>query len=507
MALSKADKKKLVDLKRKKLALLKQHEANLDYEHSNRIEFFGIADEVRAWRHSSSNEDSKCKCNLFKGANPKQQEIFDAWANETYKTFTFTGGNKLGKTTLGTVIAISLMAGYWLWDKDKKPICNTPIKIRYVGQDWTAHVREVIVANLKKWWPGIRPLRGGKPKKNQGGVEYFWVDEKTGSTLEIMSNMQDPDVFEGWDGHYILFDEPPKREIWIGCKRGLAVTNGRALVTATLLKEAWIHREVIKKVDEKGKPDPTVFNVTGEIYDNEGYGLTTEGIKNFANSLTEEEKQARLFGIPSYMSGLVYPGFKRETHLVDRHDIPLDWIVDIAIDCHPAKEQAVLFMATDPRNYKYLIDEIWMHGDGTQLADEIMRRVGRSRYRVNVVLIDHSAKGDSNQEFTTYAKIDEVLNRYQLSLDTYKKDEDGGIKQARTLLKGPNNKPSLSIFNDLPRTIYEIEGYMYDDKTQKVQNHTNDMMDNLYALANEDTQWYPMRPKSRAARQTNWRVA
>ena len=200
-----------------------------------------------------------------------------------------------------------------------------------------------------------------------------------------------------------------------------------------------------------------------------GTGLTEDGIENFKKKLTPEEVQARIYGIPSYMSGLIYPQYKAKTHLVDRFKVPLDYIVDIAIDTHPAKEQAVLFIATDPRNYKYIVDEIWMHGDGTELADEIIRKVTTNAYRVGGVLIDHSAKGDSNNTFSTYEKIDTVLNRYKMYLQTYKKDEDGGIKNARTLLKSPNNEAVLKIFSDLPRTIYEIEGYMIDPKTQKPQ--------------------------------------
>ena len=235
--------------------------------------------------------------------------------------------------------------------------------------------------------------------------------------------------------------------------------------------------------------------------------MTQRGIDSFSDKLTEEEKQIRLFGKPAYLSGLIYGEYDPQIHNKKRFDIPLDWIIDIAIDCHPSKEQAVLFMATDPRNYKYLIDEIWSHGDGTWLGEEIMRIVNRNSYRVNAILIDHSAKGDANNTFTTYEKIDNVLNRYGHALSTYKKDEDGGIKSARTLLKGPNNEPALFIFNDLTRTIFEIEGYMIDPKTGKTQDYENDMMDNLYALANEDTQWFEDRLKRSVSKSTNWKVA
>lgn len=491
-------KKQLEDLKMQKIeALHKQSTEQYQYEHNNRIEFFGIADPERAKAHD------KC-CKLFRGPNPIQKQLLDAWGNPRYKTFTFTGGRKTGKTTIGPgVIGPSMMFGYWPWDEKKTPISNPPVKIRLIGQDWGVHIKSVLIPALKHWWPKNRAVI---TKKNNEGVEALWTDVKTKSTLEIMSNKSEIDVFEGWDGTVVIYDEPPKRDVRVSCAGGLAVTNGRELFTATLLKEAWIHRDIIKALGEDGRPDPRVFNVHGEIWDNLGFGMSQEGIENFASKMTPEEAQARLLGIPSYMSGLIYPQFDRQIHLKKRFKIPLEYIIDIHIDTHPAKEQAVLFMATDPRNYKYLCDEIWMHGDGTEIGEEIIRYINRNSYRVENVKIDHSAKGDSNNTFTTYEKIEAVLNRHDLSLSTYKKDEDGGIKSARTLLKGPNNEPSLFIFDDLPRTIFEIEGYMIDPKTGKTQNYDNDMMDGLYALANEDTQWHSVAPKRRA-KPANWKIA
>ena len=40
----------------------------------------------------------------------------------------------------------------------------------------------------------------------------------------------------------------------------------------------------------------------------------------------------------------------------------------------------------------------------------------------------------------------------------------------------------------------------------EAQNFDNDMMDGLYALANEDTQWYSVVPKRRA-KPANWKIA
>lgn len=500
------NEQRIKEIERKLLSLksgeIEEHKNLIQYEHDHRIEYFGIKDEVRSAAHADC-------CKLFKGANPKQQLIIDNWDNLEYRIFTMTGGNKFGKSTMGVVLAISLCMGYWPWDKDKKPISNPPVVVRWIGQDWEVHIKTVLEPILEMWWP---KNFGVSTRKNNQGVKATWNCQNK-SILYLLSNKQDSEVHAGKDPDYVLFDEPPKRDIYVENIRGFTVTPevptfaGRSFFSATLLKEAWVDREIIKRKNEDGTIDRSVFNVHGEIWDNVGFGLSERGVKEFAKNLTEAEKQSRLYGKPAYLEGLIYKAFDREIHLKKRFKIPLNYIVNIAIDCHPSKENAILFWAINPTNHKYLCDEIWMHGDGTEIADEIIRRITRNAYNVNAVLIDHSAKGDQNQTFTTFEKIDDVLHRHRLSLETYKKDEDGGIKSARNLLLGPNNEPSLFVFDDLPVFIRQIEGYMWDPKTNKPVDDNNDMMDNLYALANKDTQWFELGKGSDTSKPVDWRVA
>src|SRR4030067_2159 len=107
----------LLELKAKRNLIERKQ---VKYEHDNCIEFFGVVNKERAWVHSADNPDSLCKCNLFKGANPKQKELLTVWLNPQYKVFTLTGSNKFGKTTAGTVIAVSSMIGYFPWDAERQ---------------------------------------------------------------------------------------------------------------------------------------------------------------------------------------------------------------------------------------------------------------------------------------------------------------------------------------------------------------------------------------------------
>ena len=359
---------------------------------------------------------------FFDRPNPLQTKLLKAWDDPTYKVFAFTGGNRIGKTTIGVILAICTCAGQYLFGEKKSLLFphKKARKIRYIGQDWEKQIKAVVIPELEKWWPQTRPV---KKKKNSNGVDALWTDVLTGSTIEIMSNGQESELHEGWQGDIVIYDEPPKRDIRVANARGLVDRRGRELFCMTLLKEAWVDREVIKAVDEEGRPDQSVFNVNGEIYDNVGYGITQEGVDQFAKTLTDEEKDARLRGIPSYMSGLVYPQYERKTHLIDRFQVPIDWMVDIAIDIHPREKQAILFCAIAPNGMKYLINEIWAHGDGTWVGEEIVRCVKMNTYRVNRIIIDPLSKGDKNNPHTVFEKVSLVLMQYGYFLETATKDK------------------------------------------------------------------------------------
>lgn len=471
------------DLELRKALLLKMGLARREH-HDNRIFYFGIKDELRSGDHKGC-------CKLFRGMNPKQKLLFDALRNQEYKVFTMTGANRIGKTTSLVVYGICTMAGRWLWDGEPIKFSHShPRKVRYVGQDWEKHIKTVVEPALKYWWPKRRKV---KTSKNNVGVESLWTDEETGSSLEIMSNKQESDLHEGWDGDLVLYDEPPKREIRVANARGLVDRAGREVFGMTLLKEAWVDREVIKALLPDGSPDPSVFNVHGEIWDNLGFGLEKEGIDQFAKTLTEEEKEARLNGKPSYLSGLIYGKFNRVTHVRKLDTVPLDWIVDISIDFHPSKPWAILFMATDKRGFKWVIEEIWQHGSWKVLGDEIVRRIKRHNYRVGTILIDPLSKGDEQSDLheeSVFRKMQNLFAVYGLDLYAASKDKDGGIHLVNDLLMTENEMPALFFRNSLKRTIAEIEGYMIDPATGLPQKYDDDFMENLYRLVLLGTDWF-----------------
>jgi len=460
---------KIERLKKLKARKIDLQRRMVDYREGNLLEFFDKAPNP--------------------GPNPKQAQVLEAFLDPFYKTFGMSGGNRLGKTTLLTIIGLSVVFGKFLWNNQSLlPLFphKRARKVRYIGQGWQDHIKAVVIPELDKWWPKARPV-----ERHGNGVitDTFWKDVKTGGTIEIMSNNQRPKEHEGWSGDLILYDEPPRREIYVANARGLVDRLGREIFAATLLEEPWVDREIVRKVDDEGRPDKTVFWIQGSSYDNVGYGITKAGIEEFANKLSEGDIEARIHGIPQYMQGLVYPQFNRKIHLVERFEIPLDWMVDIAVDVHPREKQAVLFVATDPKNERYVVEEIWNHGDAKWVAEHIVKAVKYHNFRVNRIIIDPLAKGDSNNERSVYETISAILLQYGYVLEVASKDKEQGILEVKKHLKGPNNMPSLRVFDDLTRFLYEIEGYMWDKETQKPVDKDDHMMENLYRVCLLDTHW------------------
>ena len=430
----------------------------------------------------------------YKGPNPKQQLILDAWKDRSIKVFTFTGGNRSGKTAIEVWMAFSVMFGEFIWSGEKLWFPhNKPRKVRLVGQDWDKHVKTVIEPALNEWWPQCRKV---DKKKNNVGVEALWTDVRTKSTLEIMSNGQESDLHEGWFGDFICYDEPPKRDIRIANARGLVDRQGREFFCMTLLKEAWVDREVIKARNPDGTPDRSVFNVHAEIYDNVGYGLTIEGVDQFAKTLKDDEKETRLKGVPSYMHGIVLTNFRRERNIIPRiKKIPLDWIIDVAIDFHPSKPWDVLFRAVDSRNFHYLIDEIHEHGSWKTVGEDIVRTLKRYGCRVNIIMIDPLAKGDAQSDLdgeSVFDKLSTLFAAYGYYLRTASKDKENGIVMLNDLLYTQNEMPALFVFDDLKVAPQQMEDWMYDE-TGKPSKVDDDMVENLYRLVLLGTQYTPPR--------------
>lgn len=391
-----------------------------------------------------------------------------------------------GKTTSLIAACVGLLQGFFPWS-DQKLRFEPPVKIRLCGEDMGHHVKEVLLPKLKDFLPSgfVQHTR-----KNTQGVDAHWTFTN-GSTLEILSYEQDTDIYEGWDGHVVLFDEPPPRSKYVACKRGLVDHDGICLFSFTPLKEPWIYDEIVTN------PDPAYFFVQVDTLDNPH--LSHSAIEEFKKSLTPEEQEARLRGGWLFLQGLVYKDFDPNVHVKDDFEIPNDWSVYVAIDTHPRTEQAILFLAVDKRDNYYVCHEVYQFGTPEEIVDWITT-FHKKVHEIDGVIVEPASQGDQNRGESTFDIIEQGVGKLGVWLELGSKDLAGGILKVKDCLRSRNSQPSLFVFRSCSRTLYEFGRYVWDewrmegkDAKQRPKDKDDHMMENLRRLIQ-----HPVRYRSRS---------
>ena len=322
-----------------------------------------------------------------------------------------------------------------------------PLKIRIFGEK-TDTLAEVQNPKLKKF---IAPEWLALTKKGQTGVieHYLFTN---GSQIDLLTYQQEPASMEGWDGHVVLFDEPPPRPIYIANVRGLVDHKGIALFSMTPLKEPWIADEVVNN------PDPGFFSITASSYDNPH--IERSALDAFFSKLTDEELETRRDGKFLHLQGLVFKEFQKQTHVVAPFKPGREYTVYAAIDNHPRTEQAVLFVAVDRHDRVFAFKEIFKHGTPEDVARWVVD-FHDDVHPVEMCLIDRSSQGDTNRGSSTYEIIEERLARAGIPLDFGSKDLSSGIQIVRDYLKSANGVASVFVTEDCTRLIWELQRYRW----------------------------------------------
>jgi len=424
-------------------------------------------------------------------------------------------GNRLGKTTCSTVEACwHLMGDYPKWYPAK--LRRTPPVTGLVVTHDFKYIQKVTMPAFKKWMPKIAIK---KWIREQGGI--IGIELNNGSMCDFMSTEQDAEKFEGKKWHFSIFDEPMPRDYWVAVKRGLVDYDGFTMVVMTPISQAWL-----KDAVEEGLKLGSWACFEGSIYDNSetagGY-LKGTAIKEFEDTLQPWERQARLFGQFSFLSGLRYKNFADRdskwcntckarlplgiekcptcqnkdlpefTNVVPRRQLPANWPRYCAIDPHPRKEIAFLMVAVDPEGKLWLEHEIYSH----ELIEDFCKKIKALTVGKRIVwtLIDPIAV---TEDISTGINWLDMFRRSGVNCIEASKNREQGLSMVEGLLMPKKEadgrwRPGLYIFNDLQRTQYEFTHICWDDWTtskakdtkdekQRTQKKYDDMLENLYRI-------------------------
>ena len=451
---------------------------------------------LRQLKESEAQEQTyreENRIQFFEPIEPYQTKILE-YLHARKRTITLQGANQIGKTVIGACITGSACLGIQPWDGRETVWGRRPVKVRVICKDWEHHAGEVIVPEMKRWFP----IGQYETKKNNVGIEAFW-HFKSGSTIELMTHIQDTGIHEGWKGDLVWADEPLPRDKYVANQRGLIAQGGIFLLTMTAVSESWILDEIVLN------SDPSFASIT-EVPISANPYLTEENIRVFASTLREDEKVARVEGKWLNLVGLVWKGFNPDLHLVNGFDVPTDWPVLAMIDFHPAKPQAISFYAVDPQDRIFVIDEKWAHLSPEETADMIIRAKSANVWRIEEAYIDPLSKGDvaymknrHGEELDAFSIIKGRLERHGIDLQVASKDKTSGILNVEKLLMGPNRMPTLFFFRTLNKIekegiVWEIQRWTYDEN-QEPRKENDHFAENLYRMTLTGLKYRPMRDR------------
>ncbi len=300
--------------------------------------------------------------------------------------------NGIGKTTLAVVLVMSWMAGYEAWNevdanypdavkKGKKYFkpsslgMKPPVRGRLTGNDWSHHLGQTVVREIKKWFP----LDEFDTKNNTQGVTWFWTHKPTGSTLELMTHDQKIGLYESWRGHFWLPDEPPPQEIYEAFSgRALVEMDGKILIPTTPLSQAWMLDELVLKSNSGVAVMKDLCALDNEItYDNDDEILTNMGLSGVRTKYwRESDGQKKVF-----------------FDLIMRRDLYVDVDEDVRSKPDDQGESAERYLIenTDPSTHDQIIKLRFLRkAKNTSLEDKPSRFFGMFKSLVGLVIKEYN---------------------------------------------------------------------------------------------------------------------
>lgn len=392
--------------------------------------------------------------------------------DSTVKIFGVLGGNRSGKTEEGVFLDVAWCLGKeyfkgepaWEIVKDL-PIPEPPNNVWVVGLDFPT-VRDVIWNEKLKQGrnhPSFLPKDSSIVRKaNDGDFQIFF---ENGSILTCKSADSGREKFQGASVDLIHIDEEPEVEIFDECYQRTVDCGGKILLTLTPLTDI-----------ASGVRTPWVF----DLYDDWKKGtkkdicftqlsvLDNPHIPQIEkDKLVEKwsghpEGAARLYGDFVQRSGLVYPMWNADKHILRGFEPPKSWTRIVCIDPAPTGITAALWCAVDPNGELFFYREYYE-------KDRIVSEHAKSLKIVNngdpidFWLID--PKGGSQRNAETHKTIAQLYRENGLPVREVKVPEDYGIAALgeylnATVTEGARH-PGTKFGDQCPNYRFEIEHYSW----------------------------------------------
>lgn len=288
----------------------------------------------------------------------KVQAAFHA-APERFRLF--LGANSSGKTTALVTEAISVALGREPWSG--RILAAPPRRVMLCVSNFTHAAGEDLQALLEHYLPADE--LAGTDRLANGKIHKYRLRDR--SVIKLMSYEQNPYEFEGAKWDWIGFNEPPPKQVFIPCVRGIAKSNGRIAFAMTPLgaDAAWIYSDLFLKADDPGE---SIRLVTADMDAGDSF-MEPSAMRDFKARLDPDEYEARVHGRFRHLMGRVYKQFSRERHVIsgaDAQDAVRRLVADptcpkgCVVDPHDRRPFAIAWWLVDADGRIVFFDE-WPH--------------------------------------------------------------------------------------------------------------------------------------------------
>lgn len=427
------------------------------------------------------------ECGLaFYRPSPKQ-DVFHR-AGVRCKRRMVRAGNRFGKSTCGVAEDVAWMLHERLWLKPddearRGGIPQHPIKLLTITTDWDK-VDEIFTSQrgeggkVWKFLPTSALAEHHPVRRNHSGA-IDTIELRDGSLWRfdtVKSFMANPQGSESSDWDAIHIDEPCPHSMFKASSRGLIDRGGSVWFTLTPLSEFWINDYFFPQ-DTGGKMRDDVHAINASIYDN--YTLSRENIDSYERDLDEDEKQCRLFGLPLHLSGLIYKEFSWEKNVL--MDVPKGWDsfelpakdlpVYLQFDVHPRTPHCVSFCTVLKTGERVYFNDLFQAGSMGELAAAVFEKLDGRR----IIRAEMDPLGWQDHPTSESTMADDLM-RAGIYVEKATKALTRGILRVKSGLKDR----SILFTPAAKRSLWEIQRYCWDEKTNKPLDEDDHAMECLY---------------------------
>lgn len=404
-------------------------------------------------------EESIHKTNLYGYQPYPEQERFHR--SQAFGRY-ISGGNRGGKTDAAVVDAIWTATGTHPYRPWPERWGRGPLQLRFIVVDIDQGVNEIILPKLRRWVPKSYLVDGLFEKSWDSGSLTFTFSN--GSTIDFLTHNMDLKKHGGVPRHAIYFDEIPPQGIFNENAMRLMDYEGFWVICATSTEGlGWTYDYFWEPVEDGRISRDEVDIFTLSEAQNPYLAGSEESRNRYFVAMDKEEQAIRREGAMTARSGLVFPNFRVDTHVVEPFVPPKDWAWYSSVDFGFNNPTAWLWHAVSPRGDIVTFEEHYAremvtphHATQVHMKEAVWRRVPDIRVG--------DPAGKQRQMNSGTSVIQEyALNGVYISTDMIPRDPEIGIDKMQQYFEvrpagsgwGPN-RPKWVITSNCVNFIREL---------------------------------------------------